>query len=58
MRVSLLTRFVVEAGESERPREELESYDGVDDDDEQHQQGNVQQGDHRLQDRVQHDLQT
>lgn len=39
------------------PREQLQTDDGVDDDDEDDQQCDVQQRHHRLQDRVQHDLQ-
>lgn len=39
-------------------REQLETNDGVDDDDEQHQEGNVEQRHHSLQDRVEHDLET
>ena len=38
--------------------EELESDDGVDDDDEEDKEGDVEQGDHGHQDGVQHHLQT
>lgn len=38
--------------------EELQTDDGVDDDDKENQQGNVEQGNHGLHDGVQHDLQT
>ena len=38
--------------------EELESDDGVDDDDEEDKEGDVEQGNHGHQDGVQHHLQT
>ena len=37
---------------------ELQTNDGVDDDDKENQQSDVEQGNHRLHDGVQHDLQT
>jgi hypothetical protein len=42
----------------EDPREQLEADDGVDDDDEEHQEGDVEQRHHRFEDGVQDDLQT
>ena len=40
------------------PAEELEPNDGVDEDDEEDQEGNVKKRYHRSEDRIQHDLQT
>lgn len=48
----------VVAGSVHASNEELQTDDGVDDDDKENQQGNVKQGNHGLHDGVQHDLQT
>lgn len=40
------------------PHEELQADDSVDDDDEEHQQGDMQQGDHGLDDGIQNHLET
>lgn len=46
------------AGLVHLPHEELQADDGVDDDDEQHEKGDVQQGDHGLDDGIQNHLET
>ena len=48
----------IEAGLVEDAGEELQPDDGVDDDDEHDQQHDVEQGDQRHQDGIQHNLQT
>lgn len=40
------------------PHEELQADDGVDDDDKQHEEGDMQQGDHGLDDGIQNHLET
>ncbi len=42
----------------EQPREKFKTDDSVDDDDEEHEEGDVQERNHRHQDCVQHDLET
>ena len=48
----------IEAGLVEGTHEQLESDDGVDDDDEEAEEGDVHQGDDRHQDGIHHNLQT
>ena len=52
------TCVVIEARAVQQPREELEADDGVNDNDEEHEQRDVQQRDHGHQDGVQHNLET
>lgn len=54
----LCTCPCVVAGPVHASNEELQTDDGVDDDDKENQQGNVEQGNHGLHDGVEHDLQT
>ena len=53
-----LTSNIVKASFVKNPRKELEANDGVDEDDEDDQQGDVKQGDHGHNDTVEHHLQT
>ena len=55
-RCSACTWFFVVAGLVHASDEELQTDDGVDDDDEEYQQSDVEQGNHGLHDGVQHDL--
>lgn len=48
--------LLVVAGLVHLPHEELQADDGVDDDDKEHEQGDVQQGDHGLDNGVQDHL--
>lgn len=50
--------LLVVAGLVHLPHEELQADNGVDDDDEEHEEGNVQQGHHGLDDGVQDHLET
>lgn len=50
--------LLVVAGLVHLPHEELQADDGIDDDDKQHEQGDVQQGDHGLDDGIQDHLET
>lgn len=51
-----LSIFEEEAGSVHLAHEELEADDGVDDDDEQNKQSDVQEGNHGFNDGVQHHL--
>ena len=54
----VLTGDFVETRSVQQTGEELQSNDGVDDDDKQDEQGNVEERDHGHQDCVQHHLNT
>lgn len=55
---SIVTGFVIVAREVKVAAEQFESDDGIDDDDEQYEQGDVKQRNHRLDDGIQYNLQT
>lgn len=54
--MDLFTCSCVVAGPVHSAYEELQTNDGIDDDDEENQQSNVEQRNHRLHDGVQHNL--
>lgn len=56
--LSVLTGDFVETRSVQQTGEKLQPNDGVDDDDKQDEEGDVQQWDHGHQDGVQHNLQT
>lgn len=57
-KITKLTSSIVEAGLVQDAGEELQPDDGVDDDDEQDQEGDMEQRHHGFEDRVKNDLET